>query len=66
MSRLLTDRELTMILAALRHWQLEKQTKVGWCPGWSRMSAGLGKPMTLDEIDELCERINQREFEEGK
>jgi len=63
-SRLLTDRELTMILAALRHWQLEKQTKVGWCPGW--WSAGLGKPMTLDEIDELCERINQREFEEGK
>lgn len=63
MSRLLTDRELTMILAALRHWQLEKQTKVGWCPGWF---AGLGKPMTLDEIDNLCERINQREFEEGK
>jgi hypothetical protein len=52
-----------MILAALRHWQLEKQTKVGWCPGWF---AGLGKPMTLDEIDNLCERINQREFEEGK
>jgi len=64
-SRLLTDRELTMILAALRHWQREKETKLGWCPGW--YGGGLEtKPMSIDEIDELCERINQREFEEGK
>lgn len=65
MSRLLTDRELTMILAALRHWQREKDLKLGWCPGW--YGGGLEKkPMTNDEIDELCERVNQRDFEEGK
>jgi len=61
----LTDRELTMILAALRHWQREKDLKLGWCPGWF---GGVlpTKPMTIDEIDELCEKINQREFEEEK
>ncbi len=63
MSRLLTDREIVMILAALRHWQTEKDLKLRWCPGWWQ---GHGKAMNNDEIDELCERINQREFEEEK
>jgi len=52
-----------MILAALRHWQTEKDLKLRWCPGWWQ---GHGKAMNNDEIDELCERINQREFEEEK
>jgi hypothetical protein len=61
----LTDRELTMILAALRHWQMEKDLKLGWCPGW--FGGGLDqKPMNTDEINELCEKVNQREFEEEK
>ncbi len=59
-SRVLTDREIVMILAALRHWQGVKGLRLD--PGWWEKY----KPLTDEEIDELCERINHREFEEGK
>jgi len=49
-----------MILAALRHWQGVKGLRLD--PGWWEKY----KPLTDEEIDELCERINHREFEEGK
>ena len=62
MSQPLTDREIVMILAALRHWQ--EETGIRLNPGWWENY----KPLSEGEIDELCERINHRDFgtKEGK
>jgi hypothetical protein len=57
----LSDRELATVLASLRWWQSHMEA-------WGRMpldheeiATNLGEidPLNAEEIDELCERINQ-------
>ena len=50
-----TDRELATILAALRYWQqdLTANEEGPICDHFTEHS-----PLTVDEIDDLCERIN--------
>jgi hypothetical protein len=54
-----TDRELATLLAALRTWQRtvaeEKQAQELVSP--SHFEDGIS-PLTAEEIDELCERLN--------
>ncbi|HEV3447143.1 MAG TPA: hypothetical protein VG099_21060 [Gemmataceae bacterium] len=53
-----TDRELDTLLAALRTWQrtvAEKQAQELVSP--SHFEDGIS-PLTAEEIDELCERLN--------
>lgn len=54
----LTYKELSQVLAALRHWQddignLPTDTKRGMFPHFDDVS-----PMTNAQIDKLCEKIN--------
>ena len=55
----LTAREIAAILAALRLYQREAETH-----GGLRFARGIAsddgslEPLTADEIDDLCERIN--------
>ena len=53
-----TDRELATLLAALRTWQgtvAEKHAQELVSP--SHFEDGIS-PLTAEEIDELCERLN--------
>jgi hypothetical protein len=53
-----TDRELATLLAALRTWQrtvAEKQAQELVSPSY--FEDGIS-PLTAEEIDELCERLN--------
>ena len=53
----LSDRELATVLAALRFWQDEMAQVEGCYP-----EHFLGTtPLTPEEIDVLCERINRNE-----
>ncbi len=52
----ISDRELHTILAALRWWQGERNHDHGIND--IATNGGTCKPLTLDEIDALCERIN--------
>ncbi len=51
-----SDRELHTVLAALRWWQGERHHDYGIND--IATNGGTCKPLTLDEIDALCERIN--------
>jgi hypothetical protein len=52
----LTKRELATVLAALRYWQVAISTN-GGPPISEHFFNGL-TPLTDDEIDELCDRLN--------
>jgi len=52
----LNERELATVLAALRCWQKEL-TSTG-IPEDADDILGERDPLTLDEIDDLCERLN--------
>jgi hypothetical protein len=58
----LTARELATVLAALRHWQkaLPESAEV-----YEDIATDDGRlePLTVDEIDELCMRLNFGETE---
>jgi hypothetical protein len=60
----MTKRELSTILAALRYWQREGL----WGDPQAELDiasdGGTITPMTPDEIDELCERLNFGEITE--
>lgn len=57
----LNERELATVLAALRCWQKEL-TRTG-IPEDADDILGERDPLTLDEIDDLCDRLN---FSEGE
>lgn len=51
----LTARELATVLAALRYWQRDPAV----AQHWEYLHFEDVAPLTTDEIDELCERLNQ-------
>jgi hypothetical protein len=53
----LTDRELATVLAALRYWQQELAANNDAAPISDHFQDG-PTPLTVDEIDDLCERLN--------
>lgn len=53
----LSDRELATVLAALRHWQQHLADNENEVPVADHFDART-TPLTVAEIDELCERIN--------
>jgi len=53
----LTPRELATILAALRYWQYDL-AKNGSDEIISVHFDAMVTPLTVDEIDDLCERLN--------
>jgi hypothetical protein len=59
-----SDRELSIVLCALRFWQRKHPTPYSCCSeGWMELDEiceveGL-EPLSLVEIDDLCERINE-------
>ena len=54
----LSEKELATVLAALREWQVSKIAKTALVSEYSDYFDGVGV-LTDDEIDELCERLNQ-------
>lgn len=52
---MLSPRELATVLAALRSWQLEHLRPV---PVHTGEHFAEHSPLTLGEIDQLCERLN--------
>ena len=48
----MNEKELATVLAALRHWQNVSMVK------YKSIYFGDVEPMTDDEIDELCEKLN--------
>ena len=55
---MLTSRELATVLAALRHWQQQLPREgVAFADGFPHFSDET--PLSVDEIDALCERLNQ-------
>jgi hypothetical protein len=59
----LTDRELATVLAALRYWQRELD-ECGPPPIAEPFDDAI-TPLTADEIDDLCERLNTTENTDG-
>lgn len=57
-----TDRELATVLAALRQWQRDTPKMLPFEPGDDRTDTHFEDhlPLTVEEIDDLCERINCR------
>jgi hypothetical protein len=53
----LSDRELATVLAALRHWQRQRERTPGALPGGPHHFEDV-TPLSAQEIDELCERLN--------
>ena len=57
----LNERDLATVLAALRYWQRE-----GWVSSGHEhdiaSNGGSLNPLTRDEIDDLCERLNCEEW----
>jgi hypothetical protein len=51
----LSDREIAMVLAALRHWQWSDDDLAGL---EFRDFFTEHEPLAADEIDSLCERLN--------
>lgn len=60
----LDQRELATVLAALRYWQrlLERGSSISQQVTSDAIATDDGQvePLTADEIDALCERINER------
>lgn len=54
-ARTLTDREIGTILAALRYWQQDLEANDD--PPISEHFEDV-RPLTADEVDDLCERLN--------
>jgi hypothetical protein len=56
-----TPREFATILAALRYWQVSGRTAATYAPEYDIASdSGTLEPLSNDEIDALCERLNTR------
>jgi hypothetical protein len=60
MKKMLTERELATVLAALRRFQQECATL------WGRTDRSMSPehfvehdPLTMEQIDDLCERLNR-------
>ncbi len=53
----LTDRELATVLAALRYWQDEMSPHASAAAYPEHFAKGI-EPLTTEEIDELCSRLN--------
>jgi hypothetical protein len=60
----LTERELATVLAALRHWQIVSPESA---EAYEDIATDGGKfePLTMDESDELCMRLNFGENPNG-
>jgi hypothetical protein len=58
MAQRLTKRELTTILAALRYWQQDLAANEEEGPISSEHFDGAISPLSVEEIDGLCERLN--------
>lgn len=56
---MLTERELATVLAALRHWKQALRREHGRVAAWPHFDEH--EPLDLNEIDELCERLNGSE-----
>jgi hypothetical protein len=58
-----TDRELATVLAALRQWQRDTPKMLPFEPGDDRTGTHFEDhlPLTVEEIDQLCERINVKQ-----
>jgi hypothetical protein len=54
----ITERELATILAALRLWQQDTAHIVDGDGSLIAIAEEAGDPLTNQEIDELCERMN--------
>ena len=60
----MTDKQVTTVLAALRHWQevlAETRGKIknpAWVPDKQYDFFEQDEPLTLEEIDQLCEELN--------
>jgi predicted DNA-binding transcriptional regulator YafY len=57
---MLTEQELATVLAALRHWQQSLRREHGRVAAWPHFEDQ--EPLTLREIDELCERLNSSDL----
>ena len=57
MSDSLSDRELATVLAALRYWQQDLARNENDPPICDHFQDGT-TPLTVEEIDDLCERLN--------
>lgn len=55
----LTDRELATVLAALRLWQSQDGGETNSELNAIASNEGQCEPLTEEEIDDLCERLNQ-------
>ena len=53
----LSDRELATVLAALRHWQQNLADNENEIPVADHFDDQI-TPLTVEEIDDLCERLN--------
>lgn len=53
----LTERELATVLASLRFWQRHLETHRGEIPFADHFDDTI-TPLTVEEIDDLCERVN--------
>ena len=58
MSAVLTDRKLATVLAALRYWQQNLADHEGESPLVAEHFDAVNTPLTVAEIDALCERLN--------
>lgn len=55
----LDESELATVLAALRRWQRELKTSSSMPPEWDiATNEGSVEPLSEDDIDHLCERLN--------
>jgi hypothetical protein len=69
MNEFLSPDELATVLAALRHWQRSVERGTGGVPAKEReiatrmspMHFATAEPLSLAEIDQLCERLNRSE-----
>jgi hypothetical protein len=67
MNEFLSPKELATVLAALRHWQRVVERESGGlyhkekeaAERMSPMHFATVDPLTLSEIDQLCERLNR-------
>lgn len=60
----LNDREHATVLAALRSWQSQHSAVYAEYDDIAT-NGGKVEPLTVDEIDRLCERLNMGEIQEG-
>lgn len=55
---IVSDREHATILEALRHYEFDLDNRDGVEPGEIATEGGTLEPLTVEEIDQLCERVN--------